>query len=117
MNILFTFTIFRYYNKTRFSGLETHIANSYCNSEFQMLRFLPGVSILAKNHIVKPCNRERCLCCELGFLLKMMETANGANCQASNFLRTFGTMPEGVFCRVNDEQIDSYIFSCCTRTI
>lgn len=30
--------------------------------------------------------------CQLGFLFDMMEKANGSNCQASNFLRTFSNI-------------------------
>ncbi|RKP08198.1 ubiquitin carboxyl-terminal hydrolase-domain-containing protein [Thamnocephalis sphaerospora] len=85
---------FGYYNKTFFGGLETHITNSYCNAELQALRFLPGVGVAAKLHTAQECTKEYCLCCELGFLLRMLEAADGANCQASNFLRAFGTIPE-----------------------
>lgn len=39
--------------------------------------------------------REFCLCCELGFLFKMLEDAKGLNCQASNFLRALTHTSEG----------------------
>ncbi|KAI9595833.1 ubiquitin carboxyl-terminal hydrolase-domain-containing protein [Syncephalis fuscata] len=85
---------FEYYNRTSFGGLETHITNSYCNAELQLLRFLPGLHSVAKLHINQPCTKQDCLCCELGFLLKMLEASNGLNCQANNFLRAFSTIPQ-----------------------
>jgi PAB-dependent poly(A)-specific ribonuclease subunit 2 len=33
-----------------------------------------------------------CLLCELGFLFDMLEKANGQNCQATNFLKTFSSL-------------------------
>ncbi|KAI8048805.1 ubiquitin carboxyl-terminal hydrolase-domain-containing protein [Syncephalis plumigaleata] len=80
---------FEYYNR-----LETHITNSYCNSELQLLRFLPGLSSMTKLHITQSCSKQDCLCCELGFLFRMLEASDGANCQANNFLRSFNTIPQ-----------------------
>ncbi|KAG0356532.1 poly(A)-specific ribonuclease [Podila minutissima] len=42
---------FGFYNKTQFGGLETHIANSYCNALLQVLFFTPLLRTLAKAHI------------------------------------------------------------------
>jgi len=75
--------------------LETHIANSYCNALLQVLFFTPLLRTLAKAHIGQACPRENCLTCELGFLFRMLEDANGQNCQARNFLRAFSTIPQG----------------------
>ncbi|KAG0202360.1 poly(A)-specific ribonuclease [Mortierella sp. GBA30] len=85
---------FGFYNKTQFGGLETHIANSYCNALLQVLFFTPLLRMLAKAHIGQACPRENCLTCELGFLFRMLEDANGQNCQARNFLRAFSTIPQ-----------------------
>ncbi|KAH7032044.1 ubiquitin carboxyl-terminal hydrolase-domain-containing protein [Linnemannia elongata] len=85
---------FGFYNKTQFGGLETHIANSYCNALLQVLFFTPLLRTLAKAHIGQACPRENCLTCELGFLFRMLEDANGQNCQARNFLRAFSTIPQ-----------------------
>jgi PAB-dependent poly(A)-specific ribonuclease subunit 2 len=46
------------------------------------------------------CEKEMCLTCELGFLFKMLEDAQGMNCHASNFLRVFKTIPQGTLSRV-----------------
>ncbi|TKY88917.1 hypothetical protein EX895_002158 [Sporisorium graminicola] len=81
---------FGFYNKTQYSGLETHIQNSYANSYLQALHYLPPFRETAKAHILQNCPRENCLLCEAGFLFRMLEDAKGANCQASNFLRAFG---------------------------
>ncbi|KAF2092507.1 hypothetical protein NA57DRAFT_82223 [Rhizodiscina lignyota] len=80
---------FEFYNKTKFSGLETHIANSYANPLLQLYRFTPLIRNLALHHTSTSCLYENCLLCELGFLIDMLEKASGQNCQATNFLKTF----------------------------
>ncbi|MCJ1380114.1 poly(A)-specific ribonuclease [Xylographa soralifera] len=84
----------RYYNKTQFSGLETHIANSYSNSLLQLLKFTPLVRNVALHHTATTCLYDTCLLCEMGFLFDMMEKAEGQSCQATNFLKTFSSIPE-----------------------
>ncbi|RIA93213.1 ubiquitin carboxyl-terminal hydrolase-domain-containing protein [Glomus cerebriforme] len=85
---------FEFYNKTHYAGLETHITNSYCNSLLQVLFFTPVLRLITRSHIGTACAKENCLCCELGFLFRMLENAKGRNCQASNFLRAFSTIPQ-----------------------
>ncbi|KAI8846356.1 ubiquitin carboxyl-terminal hydrolase-domain-containing protein [Chytridium lagenaria] len=85
---------FGFYNKTRFGGLETDIANSYCNAILQVLFFCEPICKLAKFHITTDCPKEFCLTCELGFLFRMLEDSKGANCQATNFLRAFANIPQ-----------------------
>ncbi|CAB4393897.1 unnamed protein product [Rhizophagus irregularis] len=87
---------FEFYNKSRYAGLETHIANSYCNSLLQVLFFTPVLRLITRSHIGTACTKENCLCCELGFLFRMLENARGRNCQASNFLRAFSTIPQAL---------------------
>uniref|UniRef100_D8PTC9 PAN2-PAN3 deadenylation complex catalytic subunit PAN2 n=1 Tax=Schizophyllum commune (strain H4-8 / FGSC 9210) TaxID=578458 RepID=D8PTC9_SCHCM len=79
---------FGFYNKTEYSGLETHILNSYTNSLVQVLHYCMPIRRIAKSHITTNCPREHCLLCELGFVVRMLEDARGTNCQASNFCRT-----------------------------
>ncbi|KAN0062546.1 poly(A)-specific ribonuclease [Thecaphora frezii] len=81
---------FGFYNKTPYSGLETHIQNSYANSYLQALHYLIPFRTVAKAHLLQNCSRENCLLCEAGFLFRMLEDAKGANCQATNFLKAFG---------------------------
>lgn len=86
---------FEYYNKTKHSGLETHIANSYANPLLQLMRFTPMIRNLALHHTATSCLYDNCLLCEMGFLIDMMEKAGGLNCQASNFLKVFGSSSDG----------------------
>lgn len=86
---------FGYYNATPYGGLETHIRNSYCNSFLQVLYFILPLRKIAKSHIKTSCAKENCLLCELGFLFHMLEDSKGQNCQATNFLRAFSTIPQG----------------------
>lgn len=85
---------FKYYNKTPFSGLETHIANSFINSLLQLYKFIPRIRNLALHHTATRCVSENCLMCEFGFLFDMLEKASGQNCQATNLLRAFGANRE-----------------------
>lgn len=95
----------RFYNKTQFSGLETHIANSYLNALLQLLRFTSLIRNLALFHTATECEIEECLLCEMGFMFDMLEKARGQNCQATNFLQAFGRLehPEYVK-RLEDTQ-------------
>ncbi|POR34438.1 PAB-dependent poly(A)-specific ribonuclease subunit PAN2 [Tolypocladium paradoxum] len=86
---------FGFYNKTRYSGLEIHIANSYANSLLQVMRFTPVVRNLALQHAATACVGEMCLLCELGFLFDMLQKADGSICQATNLLRTLSSHPQG----------------------
>ncbi|KAJ4295515.1 poly(A)-specific ribonuclease [Kalmusia sp. IMI 367209] len=94
---------FAYYNQTPYSGLETHITNSYANPLLQLLRFTPMIRNLALRHTASPCLYESCLLCELGFLIDMLEKAAGLNCQASNFLKTFSGLSNAVSLNLLEE--------------
>ncbi|KAF3925431.1 hypothetical protein ABW21_db0201313 [Orbilia brochopaga] len=85
---------FEFYNKTKYSGLETHITNSYSNPLLQLLKFTPLIRNYALHHIARNCLSETCLLCELGFLFDMLDKANGQNCQATNFLKTFSSISQ-----------------------
>ncbi|RKP14656.1 ubiquitin carboxyl-terminal hydrolase-domain-containing protein [Piptocephalis cylindrospora] len=85
---------FGFYNQTRFGGLETHIAHSYCNALLQSLFFLPALRALLVRHSGSACSRDPCLSCELGFLFSMLQDSGGRNCHASNFLRAFSAIPQ-----------------------
>ncbi|QPG94530.1 poly(A)-specific ribonuclease [Epichloe festucae Fl1] len=85
---------FGYYNKTRYSGLETHISNSYANSLLQIMHFTPLIRNLALQHAATACVGEICLLCELGFLFDMLQKADGSICQATNLLKTLSSHPQ-----------------------
>ncbi|EPQ58579.1 hypothetical protein GLOTRDRAFT_35919 [Gloeophyllum trabeum ATCC 11539] len=85
---------FGFFNKTEYSGLETHILNSYTNSMVQLMHYTLPIRRLAKSHITTNCPREHCLLCELGFVNRMLEDARGINCQASNFCKTLGMLAQ-----------------------
>lgn len=95
--LLFLIPPFRFYNKTSYSGLETHILNSYTNPVLQVMNYTLPIRKLAKSHITTNCPREHCLLCELGFVVRMLEDAHGTNCQSSNFCKTVGVLAQGKF--------------------
>ncbi|KAF4345953.1 pab-dependent poly(A)-specific ribonuclease subunit PAN2 [Fusarium beomiforme] len=85
---------FGFYNSTRYSGLETHISNSYANSLLQIMHFTPVIRNLALQHAATSCVSEICLLCELGFLFDMLQKAEGSICQATNLLKTLSSHPQ-----------------------
>lgn len=85
---------FAYYNKTAYSGLETNIGAAYANSLLQALHYARPFRAFAKRHILLTCTADDCLLCEAGFLFRMLEDAQGTNCQASNFLRVLARSPQ-----------------------
>lgn len=93
----------RFYNHTDYSGLETHIINSYTNPLLQTLHYSAPIRAIAKAHICVDCKKENCLLCEAGFLFRMLEDARGINCQASNFSRAFSATPQAAALGLIDE--------------
>ncbi|KAI5310651.1 poly(A)-specific ribonuclease [Ascosphaera atra] len=98
---------FRFYNKTEYSGLETHIVNSFANALLQLLKFTPLLRNIALQHSASSCMHATCLLCEMGFLFDMLDKAQGENCQATNLLKTFSAYREAVNMGLMEENLSS----------
>ncbi|KMQ44590.1 PAB-dependent poly(A)-specific ribonuclease subunit pan2 [Trichophyton rubrum] len=98
---------FRYYNKTNFSGLETHISNSFTNALLQLFKFIPLAKNLALHHAATNCIYENCLLCEMGFLFDMLDKARGQSCQATNLLKTFSGFREAANLGLLEENLSN----------
>ena len=84
---------FRYFNQTLYSGLEIHIVNSYANPLLQVFRFTNVIRNLALHHTARDCKFENCMLCETGFVVDMLEKAQGQICQATNFFKALSKQP------------------------
>lgn len=107
----------RFYNKTLFSGLETHIANSFINSLLQLLKSIPLFRNLALGHAAGSCIFENCLLCELGYLFDMLEKASGQNCQATNLLKTFSSFREASNLGLLEENLTNKSLSTAIQAV
>lgn len=110
-------TVTRFYNKTVFSGLETHIANSFANALLQLFKFIPLVRNLALHHAASPCIFEGCLLCEMGYLFDMLEKAKGQNCQATNLLKTFSSFREASNLGLLEENLTTKSLSTAIQSV
>ncbi|BCS20566.1 poly(A)-specific ribonuclease [Aspergillus puulaauensis] len=108
---------FRFYNQTNFSGLETHIANSFTNSLLQLFKFIPLIRNVALHHAATSCIAESCLLCEMGYLFDMLEKANGQNCQATNLLKTFSSFREASSLGLLEENLTNKSLSVAIQAV
>jgi PAB-dependent poly(A)-specific ribonuclease subunit 2 len=108
---------FKFYNKTAFSGLETHIANSFTNSLLQLFKFIPLVRNLALHHAATGCIFEQCLLCEMGFLFDMLDKAKGQNCQATNLLKCFSSYREAANLGLLEENLANKSLSVTIQAV
>ncbi|KAL4943712.1 hypothetical protein BDV06DRAFT_130472 [Aspergillus oleicola] len=108
---------FRFYNQTSFSGLETHISNSFTNSLLQLFKFIPMIRNVALHHAATSCIAESCLLCEMGYLFDMLEKANGQNCQATNLLKTFSSFREASNLGLFEENLTNKSLSSAIQAV
>ncbi|TIB23248.1 hypothetical protein E3P77_01775 [Wallemia ichthyophaga] len=85
---------FGFYNRTPYSGLETHITNSYTNALLQILHHVKPIRAVATSQTTLPDLKDNCLLTESGFLFRMLENGNGVNCQSTNFARALTSFPQ-----------------------
>ncbi|KAJ1852262.1 poly(A)-specific ribonuclease [Coemansia sp. RSA 1822] len=85
---------FSLYNTTKWSGLEGNISNTYANALLQVLYFSPEFRQLALSHCATNCPDANCLTCQLGLLFRMLATAQGASCHATQLLQVLAQRPE-----------------------
>ncbi|KAF8305548.1 PAB-dependent poly-A-specific ribonuclease subunit PAN2 [Clavulina sp. PMI_390] len=97
---------FERFNKTNYSGLESHIPNSYANSLIQILHYCDPIRHVAKSHITTACRSEPCMLCEFGFVVRMLEDARGINLQARNFCVAIGKTKSAQTFPVVDRSVD-----------
>ncbi|KZV99079.1 hypothetical protein EXIGLDRAFT_739011 [Exidia glandulosa HHB12029] len=98
---------FGYYNRTQYSGLETHIQGCYTNALVQALHYTTPIRQVAKSHITTDCPREHCTLCEFGFVTRMLEDARGKNCHTSNFCNSFSSIPSAPAMGIVDYEYDT----------
>ncbi|KAJ1833979.1 poly(A)-specific ribonuclease [Coemansia sp. RSA 2711] len=85
---------FSLYNATAWSGLEGNVRNAYANALLQLLFFSGELRQLALAHCAGACADALCLSCQLGLLFRMLATAQGASCHASQLLQVLAQRPE-----------------------
>jgi len=84
------------YNQTHFTGLETHVDNSYTNSLLQLYRFVPEIfNFLLKNLAIENLDSNSILR-ELGYLYDMMVKSHGHHLRPTNFQHTLSSIQEAV---------------------
>ncbi|CAN6606610.1 Pan2p-PAN3 deadenylation complex catalytic subunit Pan2p [Trichomonascus vanleenenianus] len=85
---------FDFFNSTEYSGLETQLSSSYCNSLLQLYRFSPLFYNFAVNSVAKYNNDGPSLLSEMGLMFDMIYKANGKHCRAGNFVKTLSALKE-----------------------
>ena len=77
----------------------------------QVMHHVLPIHRFSISHTTTNCPREHCLLCELGFVVRMLETARGRNCQASNFCKTVGVLAQGMSLFSSLMQVYLFAFS------
>ncbi|KAG7748111.1 hypothetical protein KL912_002788 [Ogataea haglerorum] len=85
---------FTFYNSTQFSGLESHVDNSYTNAVLQLYRFTPPLFNFVVRTLAEDVQYDDCVLAELGYLMDMLVKAGGRNVVAANFQKLFSSLPQ-----------------------
>jgi PAB-dependent poly(A)-specific ribonuclease subunit 2 len=101
---------FKFYNTTRFAGLENNLPNCYCNSLLQVLYFTYPFCIELLRCTPDP-NFEFCIRDELSFLVYMLRQAQGHDlpCQAQNLMRALMQSQDALNIGVLSSTMDTQI--------
>ena len=100
---------FKFYNTTRFAGLENNLPNCYCNSLLQVLYFTyPFCNELLRS--TPDPDFEFCIRDELSFLVYMLRQAQGDQpCQAQNLMRALMQSEDALNVGVLSSTMDTQI--------
>lgn len=98
---------FSFYNRTKYSGLENHLDNSYINSLLQLYKYSPIFQNFILKHLLKEWlpndlativekgnSLGSSILNELGYIFDMMNKSQGKNCKISNFSRVLSENQE-----------------------
>lgn len=85
---------FASYNETEYSGLETHVDNSYTNSLLQAYRFIPEFYNCVLSALGPENLTPNSLLTELGYLYDMLTKAKGQHFRPTNFQHALSNSPE-----------------------
>ncbi|KAH3679886.1 hypothetical protein WICMUC_000629 [Wickerhamomyces mucosus] len=82
------------YNSTYFSGLESHVDNSYTNALIQLYRFVPEFFSFLVSNLAFENLHSNDLLRELGYLYDMLVKSNGRHFRPTNFQHNLSYIPE-----------------------
>ena len=82
------------YNQTHFTGLETHVDNSYTNSLLQLYRFVPEMFNFLLGNLAIENLDSNSIIRELGYLYDMMVKSFGHHLRPTNFQQTFSSLQD-----------------------
>ena len=105
---------FEKFNRTKFTGLENALPNSYTNPLVQLLYFTPALRATMLNRLSQ---EEVCLCDELHFLFDMMDEESAVACFSNNFLRAFRQLRPALNLVAGDDNTSMDDRSLATRIV
>ncbi|ODQ67985.1 hypothetical protein NADFUDRAFT_81094 [Nadsonia fulvescens var. elongata DSM 6958] len=106
---------FGFYNRTKYSGLEIDIENSYSNALLQTYRYNPIIFNFAMNCLATYNTDKPTVINELGFLFDMLYKAKGESCRAHNFFKTLTLIPEAAALGLLEDEFDKKVVDTSLR--